>query len=75
MRTCGICGQDRPEMVLPGCARCLDCMSDWEIEQMDLSAVAAEMDAELEDLEARTNWQGLLNGGDPSETDVVGMVD
>jgi len=72
MSECVVCGATERWLVPPGSCKCVDCMSDWEIEQVQLGLVAAELDAEIAEMERGMELPGRLRIGDQDETRSTG---
>ena len=64
METCDICGTTKDWLVPPGNSKCIECMSDWELEQVDLGLVAGGLDFELARMEENVNIPVILRGDD-----------
>lgn len=62
MKSCEICGTTAESIVPPGSNKCIECMSDCEIEQVDLSLVAAEIETELARMEKKVSRSVIIPG-------------
>lgn len=72
MKSCEICGTTAEGIVPPGSDKCIECMSDWEIERVDLSLVAADLEAELARMEKNVSRSAILPGDGRDEGAPIG---
>ena len=72
MGTCDICGTTKDWLVPAGNSKCIECMSDWELEQVDLSLVAEGLDFELARMEENVSTPAILRGDDRDEGAPIG---